>query len=68
MPDLTKKLGKNIKNIRLSKDMSQGDICRITGMDRAYISRVEGGQKNPTILNLDKIAKALKVSVDELIK
>lgn len=68
MGNLSKKLGKNIKNIRLSKNMSQGDICRVTGMDRAYISRVENGQKNPTLLNLEKIANALDVHVDELIK
>lgn len=68
MANLTRKLGKNIKNIRLSKNMSQGDISRITGMDRAYVSRVESGQKNPTLLNLEKIANALEVHVDELIK
>ncbi len=68
MANLTKKLGKNLKNIRLSKNMSQGDISRITGMDRAYVSRVENGQKNPTLLNLEKIANALEVHVDELIK
>ena len=50
------------------KRMSQGDICRATGMDRGYISRVESGQKNPTISNLEKIAVALKISPDELLK
>jgi len=48
--------------------MSQGDICRITGMDRGYISRVENGSKNPTISNLEKIAKALGVKPDELLR
>ena len=43
MTDIKKKLGKNIKRIRLAKGMSQGDICRATGMDRGYISRLKSG-------------------------
>jgi len=68
MAKISKKLGNNLKKIRLEKGMSQGDICRASGMDRGYISRVESGQKNPTISNLEKIAKALKISPDELLK
>lgn len=68
MAKISKKLGNNLKKIRLEKGMTQGDICRAAGMDRGYISRVESGQKNPTISNLEKIAKALNISPDELIK
>ena len=68
MNTISKKLGDNIARIREAKGMSQGDICRITGMDRGYISRVENGSKNPTIYNLEKIAKALGVKPDELLK
>ena len=68
MTTISKKLGENIKKIREAKGMSQGDICRITAMDRGYISRVENGSKNPTISNLEKIAKALGVTASELIK
>ena len=66
--DTAKKLGKNMKKIRLAKGMSQGDICRTLGVDRAYISNVESGNKNPTLSTITKIAKALEVSVDELLK
>lgn len=68
MDTISKKLGDNIKRIRELKCMSQGDVCRITEMDRGYISRVENGSKNPTISNLEKIAKALGVKPDELLK
>ena len=68
MDKISKKLGNNIKRIRTEKGMSQGDICRATGMDRGYISRVESGFKNPTVSNLEKIAKALGVAPDELLK
>jgi transcriptional regulator with XRE-family HTH domain len=68
MTKISKKLGQNLKRIREEKGMTQGDICRATGFDRAYISRVENGEKNPTLLNLEKIAKALGIKPDELIK
>lgn len=68
MTSISKKLGENLRKIREAKGISQADICRITGMDRGYISRVENGTRNPTISNLEKIAKALGVTPDELLK
>jgi transcriptional regulator with XRE-family HTH domain len=64
----SKKLGQNMKRIRVAKQMTQGDICRKLGVDRAYISNVESGNKNPTLSTITKLAKALGVSVDELLK
>lgn len=57
-----------MKKIRLAKGMTQGDICRKLEVDRAYISNVESGNKNPTLSTITKLAKALGVSVDELLK
>jgi transcriptional regulator with XRE-family HTH domain len=37
-------------------------------MDRAYISGIENGRRNPTLSNIEKIAKALGVSADELLR
>jgi len=63
-----KKLGQNIRRIRLAKGMTQGDLCRKLEVDRAYMSNVETGKKNPTLSTIERIAKALSVSVDELLK
>lgn len=63
-----RKLAANIKCIRGQKNMTQGDLCRATGLDRAYISNIESGNKNPTLATVEKIAKALSVSIDELFK
>ena len=57
-----------MKRIRIAKQMTQGDICRKLGVDRAYISNVESGNKNPTLSTITNLAKALGVSVDELLK
>lgn len=48
--------------------MTQGDVCRALNMDRGYMSAIEGGKKNITLLQLEKLARALKVSSDKLIK
>ncbi|HAT68319.1 MAG: DNA-binding protein [Candidatus Yonathbacteria bacterium RIFCSPHIGHO2_01_FULL_44_41] len=68
MDNSAKKLGDNIKRIRLAKDMTQGDLCRKLEVDRAYMSNIESGKKNPTLSTITNIAKALNVSVDELLK
>ena len=68
MKTTTSKLGKNIKRIREQKEMSQGDICRAVGLDRAQMSNIEAGRGNPTLATIEKIAQALRVSSDELLK
>jgi len=68
MDKISKKLGDNIKRIRLHHKMSQGDICRAIDMDRSYMSAIESGKKNVTIAVVEKLARALNVSVDELLK
>ena len=68
MLDSSKKLAENMKKIRARKHMSQGDICRELGVDRAYISNIESGKQNPTLSTIEKIAQALEVSSGELLK
>lgn len=68
MLQISKKLGRNIKRIRLRRKMTQGDVCRKLDMDRSYMSAIEGGKKNITISKLEELADALDVSVDELLK
>ena len=65
---ISQKLGQNIKKIRTRKGMSQGDICRSLDMDRGYMSAIENGKKNITIQQLERLARALGVSSDELLK
>ena len=68
MDEISQKLGENLKKIRLEKKMSQGDICRALGVDRGYISNLESGKRNPTLATIKRIADALDVSVDRLLK
>ena len=62
------KLAENLKRIRAEKDISQGDIVKSTGIDKAMISNIENGKTNPTLATIAKLAKAIGVSVGELMK
>ena len=68
MANISSKLGQNMKRIRMKKNMSQGDIARALEVDRGYISNIESGKKNLTLATIQKLANALKVSADELLK
>jgi len=63
-----KKLGGNLRKLRLKKNMSQGDLATVLGVDRAYISNIENGRMNPTLSTLEKVAKALRISSSELLR
>lgn len=59
--------GKKLRKVRLKKNLSQGDIARILGVHRSYISGLERGRRNPSLLTVQKVAKALGVNAKELI-
>ena len=48
-----------LRQLRESKNLSQGDIEKRTGLLRCYISRVENGHTVPSIETLEKLARAL---------
>ena len=65
---ISRRLGANTKRIRTEKGMSQGDICRALDLDRGYVSSLENGKRNPTLATIERIAGALGVTSDELLK
>ena len=64
----SKKLGENLRKLRFKKKLSQGDLSKTLGVDRAYISNIENGRMNPTLSTLEKIAGALGISSSELLR
>jgi transcriptional regulator with XRE-family HTH domain len=54
-------IGDRLREMRVTKNLSQGDIEQRTGLLRCYISRVENGHTVPTIETLEKMAHALEV-------
>ncbi|KKT21926.1 MAG: Repressor, partial [Candidatus Nomurabacteria bacterium GW2011_GWF2_43_8] len=64
----SEKMGLNLKRIRTKKAISQGDIARELGVSRGFVSTIENGKTNPTLSTIAKLAKALNVSTNELLK
>ena len=63
------KISKNIKTLRQAKGLSQDHLSKVADVSYNSIIKLEtGGITNPTIETLQKIAKALEVQVDDLIK
>jgi transcriptional regulator with XRE-family HTH domain len=59
-------IGQRLRTIRESKNLSQGDIEKRTGMLRCYTSRVENGHTVPSIETLAKYAQALEIPLYQL--
>lgn len=68
MSDISSKFGERVKEIRLDKRMSQGDLAKILGVHPTYISGIERGVRNMALKNIEKLAKALGVKVADLLK
>ncbi|MCL2659675.1 MAG: helix-turn-helix domain-containing protein, partial [Acidobacteriaceae bacterium] len=56
-------IGSTIRDYRVQRGLSQGDIEKKTGLLRCYLSRVENGHTVPSIDTLQKIARALDVQL-----
>jgi len=59
------KIGQRIKHLRETATMSQKDLSYAADLDRSYIASIENGQRNVSIVNIEKIATALNVTIKE---
>lgn len=67
MKTLTQQIGVRIRTARKSKNLSQYDLGKLTNLDQGYISRLENGTSEGTPTQLYEIAKAIKISITDLI-
>lgn len=65
---LLKSFGKRVKELRLQKSISQEALALKADLDRTYISGVERGLRNISLLNIVRLAKALDTSPELLMK
>jgi transcriptional regulator with XRE-family HTH domain len=65
---ILEKFGQKVREERLKQSLSQEELAAKTGVHRTYIGMIERGEKNITLLNIEKIAKALGLSISELTK
>ena len=62
------KFGNRIRELRKAKGLSQETFAGLCGLDRTYISGIERGVRNISLMNLFVLAKALEISVSELMQ
>ena len=60
-------LGQNVRKLRVERGLSQEELADKAGLHRTYIGMIERAEKNITLCNMEKIANALSVSIDNLL-
>ena len=58
-------VGKRVRELRNNLGISQEELADLAGLDRTYITSVECGKRNISIVNIEKLAKALNVTLAE---
>ena len=66
--DLVQTFGRNVREWRKRRGLSQEELALESGMRRSYVSDVERGTRNPSVKALERLARALQVDPVELVK
>ena len=66
--DIKLKLGRKIRETRVKEGYSQEELASRSGLHRTYISDIERGERNVSVENIEKIAKALKTEPNDLLR
>jgi len=64
--DILKKFGERVRELRREKGFSQEELADRANLHRTYIGMIERAEKNITLINIEKIASALKVCINDL--
>jgi len=65
---ILRQFGNKVKQLREKKGWSQEELARRAGLHRTYIGSIERSERNISLINIEKIAKALEVKIEFLIK
>ncbi len=68
MADVRKTFGDRVRQLRQAKGISQEDLAEKAGLDRTYISSIERGKRNVSLLNIERLAKSLEVKPHQLLQ
>lgn len=65
--DIRKRLGRNVRRLRLEKGLSQEEYAFEAGIHRTYVSDIERGARNPTATIIEKLAKPFAIAPGRLL-
>lgn len=66
MANINKKFGNRVRELRLESGLSQEQFSYKADLHRTYIGMIERAEKNISLINIEKIAKALNISIKDL--
>ena len=64
--DILIQFGNKVKELRKAKNLSQEELADAAGLHRTYIGMIERAEKNITLVNIEKIANALKIDLKDI--
>jgi transcriptional regulator with XRE-family HTH domain len=65
---ILEKFGQRVRSERIKQGLSQEELAAKAGVHRTYIGMIERAEKNITLLNIEKIAKALNINISTLLE
>jgi transcriptional regulator with XRE-family HTH domain len=68
MEDIRLRFGKAVRRRRHDLGVSQEEFADMCGLDRTYVGGIERGERNVALVNIERIAKALKLSLSQLFR
>jgi transcriptional regulator with XRE-family HTH domain len=66
--DIRKQFGNRIKQLRQENELSQEALAHLADLDRTYIPSIEKGERNVSLEVIQKLSKAFKIKISELLK
>ena len=66
--DMRKLVGRNVRRLRLARGLTQEDLSEISGFTQQYLSDLERGRRNPTVVTLYELSQALRCTPVDLIR
>jgi transcriptional regulator with XRE-family HTH domain len=66
--DMRKLVGRNVRRIRQAKGLTQEQLAEVSGFSQQYVSGLEQGRRNPTVVTVYELATALGVNYLELLQ
>jgi transcriptional regulator with XRE-family HTH domain len=65
-PDIRERFGHAVKMLREERELTQEDLADRTGIHRTYLSDIERGARNVSLVNIERLALALELSMERL--
>jgi transcriptional regulator with XRE-family HTH domain len=67
LPDIQERFGRKLRKLREHKGLSQEKLAELADLHRTYVSGVERGERNISLVNIERLANALGIALADLV-